>query len=93
MGPYIAWFDELSRASVATAGGKGANLGEMAGAGLPVPPGFVVTTDAFLGALDAAGVRAELRRRFAEASPDDPKQLAASAEQLRALVGKAGMPP
>jgi len=26
-------------------GGKGANLGEMAGIGLPVPPGFTITTD------------------------------------------------
>ncbi|WP_159013454.1 PEP/pyruvate-binding domain-containing protein, partial [Acidisoma sp. S159] len=26
-------------------GGKGANLAEMAGIGLPVPPGFTITTD------------------------------------------------
>ena len=35
-------FGELSRADVPFAGGKGANLGELAAAGLPVPPGFVV---------------------------------------------------
>ncbi|MFQ5648263.1 MAG: PEP/pyruvate-binding domain-containing protein, partial [Candidatus Aenigmatarchaeota archaeon] len=28
-------------------GGKGANLGEMVQAGLPIPPGFVVTTDSY----------------------------------------------
>lgn len=32
---------------VALAGGKGANLGELVRAGFPVPPGFVVTTDAY----------------------------------------------
>ena len=42
MAGVIAWFDELSKADAATAGGKGANLGEMTRAGLPVPPGFVI---------------------------------------------------
>src|SRR6185295_16221490 len=38
---------ELSRADLPTAGGKGANLGEMIRLGLPVPPGFVVSAGAF----------------------------------------------
>ena len=51
----IRTFDRLSAADVAFAGGKGANLGELARAGLPVPPGFVITTsayDAFVAAND-----------------------------------------
>ena len=60
MTSYIAWFEELSRDSIENAGGKGANLGEMTRAGLPVPPGFVVTTDAFLSTLDTCGIRGEL---------------------------------
>jgi phosphoenolpyruvate synthase/pyruvate phosphate dikinase len=43
---YVVPIQDLGRESVPTAGGKGANLGEMLRAGLPVPPGFVVTTDA-----------------------------------------------
>jgi pyruvate, water dikinase len=57
----IVWFDQLGRSDVATAGGKGANLGELARAGLPVPPGFVVTAPAFLAAMEDRGVREELR--------------------------------
>jgi Pyruvate phosphate dikinase, AMP/ATP-binding domain len=38
---------EFSRADVAYAGGKGANLGELTRAGLPVPPGFVVGATAY----------------------------------------------
>jgi phosphohistidine swiveling domain-containing protein len=38
---------ELSRSDLATAGGKGANLGEMVQLGLPVPPGFVVSAAAY----------------------------------------------
>ena len=45
---HTAWFDELRKDDIALAGGKGANLGELSHAGLPVPPGFVVTTTARL---------------------------------------------
>lgn len=41
MARYVTWFAELSRADLAQAGGKGAKLGDMTRAGLPVPPGFV----------------------------------------------------
>src|SRR5580692_3439882 len=40
-------FSELSRADIPYAGGKGANLGELTAAGLPVPPGFVVGAPAY----------------------------------------------
>lgn len=63
----IAWLDEVSLAEVDRVGGKGANLGEMASAGFPVPPGFVVCADGYLAAMDAAGVRRELLLEFREA--------------------------
>ena len=47
---------------VGVVGGKGANLGEMIAAGFPVPVGAVVTADAYLDAMDRAGVREELAR-------------------------------
>ena len=43
----IVWFEEITAADVVRVGGKGANLGECARAGLPVPPGFCVSTDAY----------------------------------------------
>ena len=43
----IAWFHEIDLGDISLVGGKGANLGKMARAGLPVPPGFCVTTDAY----------------------------------------------
>jgi pyruvate,water dikinase len=49
----IRWLTELDQASLAEAGGKGANLGEMTRAGLPVPPGFVVTASAYRSLLEA----------------------------------------
>ena len=44
---FIKKFNELGRDDIDQAGGKGANLGELAHAGLPVPPGFVIVTDAY----------------------------------------------
>ena len=89
----IIWFDALSKSSVATAGGKGANLGELTRAGLPVPPGFVVTAPAFLAALDAGGVRARLAQLFAACNPDDPPALASASTEMQALVHTLELPP
>ncbi len=44
---YTKHFSEIGKSDVTLVGGKGASLGEMTNAGIPVPPGFVVTTDAF----------------------------------------------
>ena len=79
---YVMRFAELGRGDIAVAGGKGANLGELTRAGLPVPPGFVLTTAAYrafvegvqeevlalAAASDAAAIRALLTSR---PIPDD----------------------
>ncbi len=44
---YIRWFNEVGKAESGLVGGKGANLGELTRAGLPVPPGFCVTSAAY----------------------------------------------
>ena len=91
----IRRFDEIDVGDVASVGGKGANLGELVAAGLPVPDGFVVTAEAYLGAIEEAGIRDELRTAFAEASAvaGDDAQLREAAERLRSLVDKAPPPP
>ncbi|WP_438014947.1 phosphoenolpyruvate synthase [Sorangium sp. So ce315] len=89
---HVRWFDSLSRNDVASAGGKGGNLGELTRAGLPVPPGFVITADAYLAAMEAAGVRKQLRELFAEADPNDPAGLRATCSALQQLVRAAPLP-
>ena len=81
---------DLTLADADVAGGKGANLGELIHAGFRVPEGFVVTTAAFLEAMDAGGVRQELRERTAQTvRATDPT---AAAPDLQDLVHKAGVP-
>ena len=47
MGEHVVWFDRYEPAHRPLVGGKNASLGEMMVAGLPVPPGFAVTTAAY----------------------------------------------
>ncbi|HEY3547709.1 MAG TPA: PEP/pyruvate-binding domain-containing protein [Propionicimonas sp.] len=58
--PYVSWFGDAS-ATLAGAGGKGASLGRMYQAGFPVPPGYIVTTNAYRAFVEANGLREELR--------------------------------
>lgn len=90
----IAWFEDLGLDQLEEVGGKGANLGELVGAGFPVPPGFVITAAAHLRAMDQAGCRDELRAAFdaARALAADPAELADRAEALRTTVRRAGVP-
>ena len=67
-------------ADIARVGGKGANLGELIAAGLPVPGGFCVTADAYRAAV------APLRERMAGLLA------AGQHERLRALVAGAPLP-
>jgi pyruvate,water dikinase len=60
--------------------------------GRVAPTGFVVTGDAYLHALGAAGGRGELRKRITNAATGDPSALAHAAKQCQALVRSAGMP-
>jgi len=63
-------FTALHRDALALVGGKGANLGELTGAGLPVPPGFCITTVAYELMASEAGLVAILDAHSAGGSGD-----------------------
>src|SRR5690348_17563370 len=58
-------------------GGKGAGLAEMTNAGLPVPPGFTIQTEACREYMRTGGVSAEIN-----------KQMDVALAQLEALQGQ-----
>ena len=88
----VAWFADIGTGDVPRVGGKGANLGELTGAGIPVPPGFVVTADAYLTAMALGGVREALLERVSAVSVDSTEDLTRAAAELRDLVRSAGVP-
>jgi pyruvate,water dikinase len=92
---YVEDIANLGMADAEEAGGKGANMGEMVKAQLPVPPGFVVLRDSYLASIRAAGVADELNEAHREAmlhalDTDRFDQMCAT---MKALVLKAGMAP
>ena len=88
----IKWFKELSKSDVGIAGGKGANLGEMTQAGLPVPPGFTITTPAYRRFTEASGILDQIQALVQDLNVDDNAALLQAAEDAKRIVVAAEMP-
>src|SRR4051794_29965426 len=90
MGLWVRRFTEGSATDRALLGGKGANLAEMTRLGLPVPPGFTVTTEAcrhYLATGSApAGLFAEVERQLRELEMRMDKRLGDPADPLLVSV-------
>ena len=89
---YLLWFPDGSKDDLPRAGGKGANLCEMTRAGLPVPPGFVITVDAWQRFADGSGLSASIAARLAGLDVDDSDQLRATSQAIRTLILQAPLP-
>jgi len=88
----IVPFTQAHRSDVPSLGGKGANLGEMTAAGLPVPPGFVISIRAYETFYAANELGARARAELANINADDPAALEHSATALRHLILDGEMP-
>jgi pyruvate,water dikinase len=86
-------FERLSRADVSYAGGKGANLGELTAAGVPVPGGFVVGAPSYAAFCDRGGLRKRIEGRLAELDVDDNEALGRAATEVREMVESEPIPP
>ncbi len=88
----IVRFKDLGKGDVAVAGGKGANLGEMTRAGLPVPPGFVITSNAYNKFLKEGGITGKITEILRNTNVDNSSELQNSSEEIRKLVMSTAMP-
>jgi phosphoenolpyruvate synthase/pyruvate phosphate dikinase len=89
---WVVSFGAIALKDLPKVGGKGANLGELARAGFPVPDGFCVTTDAFRVFLDGAGDTTALFARLAALSPEDTEAVRHAGEETRALLQRLPVP-
>ncbi len=71
----VVWLEDVRNTDIPIVGGKGASLGEMINAELPVPRGFVVTAQAFRKFIDDAGIADRLFKGL-EVDVDDQIELA-----------------
>ncbi|MEN6395774.1 MAG: phosphoenolpyruvate synthase, partial [Methanoregula sp.] len=90
--PNILWLEEIRKEDISSVGGKGASLGEMASIGLPVPPAFVVTAQAFRRFLVETGLDQKIFKISGNLDVEDNAALEKVADSIKALVTKAKMP-
>ncbi|HJJ53216.1 MAG TPA: phosphoenolpyruvate synthase, partial [Methanocorpusculum sp.] len=90
--PNILWLTEIRNTEIPSVGGKGASLGEMTHVGLPVPPAFVVTAQAFRRFLQLTKIEEPLFTILEKLDVDDNDALNATGEKVRAMVLAAKMP-
>ncbi|WP_156370856.1 phosphoenolpyruvate synthase [Nocardia arizonensis] len=88
MGDYVADFEHLRLTDADRAGGKGANLGELVAAELPVPPGFVILRACYERVMSRGPNGAELDRLHTEAldAVADTARVAELCTRMRDLV-------
>jgi pyruvate,water dikinase len=88
----VVWFREVGRDDLGIVGGKGANLGELTRAEIPVPPGFVVTADTYFRFIQLHGLEAVIKAELFNLDVHDSRALNDRAERIKRRIIDAPMP-
>lgn len=89
---YTKWFSDLGKEDTAVVGGKGANLGEMYNLGIPVPPGFCITTEGYQYFLEETGLKDEIYKILGRLNVEDTAELEERAKEIQQIIIKSDMP-
>ncbi len=90
---YVLDFQEIDQTMVAAVGGKGAHLGELSRiAGVRVPAGFCVTTEAFGRIMADAPPLADRLDRLSRLQPDDREAIRALSAEIRQTIAGIAIP-
>ena len=83
---FIKWFSELNKSSGNIAGGKGANLAEIYNLKIPVPPGFVVTVQAYNDFIEKSGINDKIEELLGKIEYENTLQLEEITQAIRNLI-------
>jgi pyruvate,water dikinase len=89
--PYTLWFDKAGKEALSLVGGKNASLGELIRADIPVPPGFAVTTEAYLDFL-SGDMKDKIREALSRIDLQDIACLEEASKTIRELMALSPMP-
>ncbi len=89
---WVKFFEKIDKNSVREAGGKGASLGEMARAGILVPPGFVVLASAFDRFLNETELDADIEAILKKVNHKDLNSVDKASAEIRAMIAEEVMP-
>ena len=88
----ILWFKEVGKGDIGLVGGKGANLGEMVNAKIPVPDGFVVTANAYYDFLSTTSLKEKIMHELSGLDVDDSKKLQEASKKIKTAIMAANLP-
>ncbi len=88
----VVWFKEVGKEDVGTVGGKGANLGELTQAGVPVPPGFLITAQTYFSFLDQANLTSPIARHLRGLDANNPEALNQASARVKDVILGAPLP-
>lgn len=88
----VVWFSEVGRDDLGLVGGKGANLGELTRAKIPVPPGFVVTADTYFHFIRQNALEPIIKKELFNLDVHDSRSLSERAARIRERIIGAPMP-
>ncbi len=88
----VYWFKELSKDSLAQAGGKGANLAEMTNAGFPVPEGFIVSSYTYFNFVKHNGIDEVIARECGALNVYDNLALDKASQTVKAAIMQGEIP-
>ncbi len=91
-GKRIVWLEEIRAKDVKIAGGKGANLGELRAANVPVPPAFIVTSEAFREFVVRTGIVEEIGKIISTVDVDNKEELEEASSYIKKLILGTPMP-
>ena len=77
---------------VEEAGGKGASLGEMTNAGIPVPPGFVISAAAFEQFIRETDINVEIDAVLNKVKPADINSVEKASLKIRDIINDVAFP-
>lgn len=89
---YVLWFSEVGKEDVNLVGGKGANLGEMTRAKFPVPPGFIITAQAYYAFLRANNLQTKIKNILTTANLEKPESLAQVSKHIKKYIMEGDIP-
>ncbi|HLB60004.1 MAG TPA: phosphoenolpyruvate synthase [Patescibacteria group bacterium] len=89
---HVLWFDEVDKEDISLVGGKGANLGEMTKAKFPVPPGFIVTAQAYFHFLDKTKLRPRIKKLLDDLNYTKTTELQQASRNVQKLIINAEIP-
>src|SRR5699024_8494159 len=89
---FVQTFDSTSEPRLQDLGGKGASLVTMTQAGMPVPPGFVVTTESFDSFVSESGIAEEIVTELGALNPDDVTEVDEISARIRRRLTDSEVP-